>query len=115
VAYAWALQVGGGGSAAVADARTVAVLTLAFVGIWVLVEVSRPLNLWRAGLALAMIAGVTLVMEVPFARTFFALPTSPGGAGIVVAIATAASVVAIEVGLRLVGWRPGPAKEADAT
>jgi hypothetical protein len=61
-----------------------------------------------------MVAGVLAVMALPFARTFLALPISPGGAQTVIGFATAASVVAIEIGLWLVGWRPGAAKGVDA-
>jgi hypothetical protein len=41
----------------------------------------------------------------PFARGFFALPVSPAGAWLVIGAASAAAIVAIELGLRLVGWR----------
>jgi hypothetical protein len=46
------------------------------------------------------------VMVIPFARDFFALPVSPAGATLVVSGAAVASAAAIEIGLRLVGWRP---------
>jgi cation-transporting P-type ATPase E len=114
--YTWALGVADTTHLAdVGEARTVAVLTLTFVGIWVLAELSRPFTRGRLALVLAMVAGMAVVMLVPFARSFFALPISPGGSGTVVAIATAASVVAIEVGLRLVGWRPASREAAVAS
>jgi cation-transporting ATPase E len=106
-AYRWALSAADATHAVdVNEARTVAVLTLTFVGIWVLTELSRPLSGGRVALVLAMIGGMVAIMLLPFARSFLALPISPGGSGAVVAIATAASVIAIEVGLRLVGWVP---------
>jgi cation-transporting ATPase E len=106
-AYRWALAASGTtGAAGVEQARTVAVLTLVFVGVWVLIELSRPLNAARAALAAGMVVATAVVMALPFAREFLALPVSPGGATLVVGLATAASAVAIEVGLRLVGWRP---------
>ena len=104
-AYRWALASGATGVAGVEQARTVAVLTLVFVGIWVLVELSRPLNAWRAALSGAMVVGMVGVMALPFVRDFFALPVSPAGATLVVGLTTVASAVAIEIGLRLVGWR----------
>lgn len=111
-AYTWALGVAGASRTAdVGEARTVAVLVLTFVGIWVLLELSRPLTAARVGLILAMVGGMAAVMVLPFARSFFALPISPDGSQTVVAVATALSIVAIEFGLRLVGWRPGAAEE----
>ena len=107
ISYSWALRVADAARTTdVAEARTVAVLTITFVGIWVLTELSRPLTRARLALVLAMVAGIAGVIVLPFARSFFALPVSPSGATLVVSAVTAASVVAIEIGLRLVGWRP---------
>jgi cation-transporting P-type ATPase E len=115
-AYAWALKAGGPVATldAVAQARTVAVLVLIFTGLWVLIELSRPLTAGRTALVAAMAAGTALVMAVPFARDFFALPVSPAGATAVVSIATVVAAVAIEVALRLAGWRPAVREEAPA-
>jgi cation-transporting ATPase E len=105
--YAWALRVADATHATdLGEARTVAVLTITFVGIWVLTVLSRPLTRGRLVLVLTMLAGVAGVMLTPLARSFFALPVSPAGATLVVSAVTAASAVAIEVGLRLVGWHP---------
>jgi cation-transporting ATPase E len=109
-AYRWALGVIDASQATdVAEARTVAVLTLVLVGTWVLLEVARPLTRGRVALIASMLAGMAIVMVWPFARGFFALPVSPAGAWLVVSIASATAIVAIEIGLRLVGWRPGSA------
>ena len=106
-AYRWALGVLDASRATdVAEARTVAVLTLVVVGTWVLLEVARPLTRGRIALIASMLAGMAIVMVWPFARSFFALPVSPAGAWLVVSIASAAAIAAIEIGLRLVGWRP---------
>lgn len=111
LAYRWALGAGGG-AAAVGQARTLVVLTLTFVGLWVLAELARPLTRPRVALVLAMVAAAVVVMALPWARAFFALPVSPQGATLVVGVATVVSAAAIELGLRLVGWRPvqGPAR-----
>jgi len=108
VAYAWALNaqesvvVGG-----VAEARTVTVWTLVFTGLLVLAELSRPLTRGRAALIAAMAAGALLVMYVPLARGFFELPEAPQGATLVIVAATVGAAVAVEIALRLTGWRPG--------
>ena len=102
-AYRWALAASG--PTGVGQARTVAVVTLVFVGVWVLVELSRPLTAWWAALAASMVVGMAGVLLLPFAREFFALPVSPAGTTLVVGVTAVASAVAIEIGLRLVGWR----------
>jgi cation-transporting ATPase E len=110
--YSWALRVADASRGAdLGEARTVAVLTVTFVGIWVLTELSRPLTRGRVALVSAMVGGMVGVMLLPPLREFFALPVSPAGATLVVSVATVVSAVAIEVGLRLVGWRPKPADE----
>ncbi len=106
-AYFWGLShpeaMFGGG---VAEARTVTVWTLMFVGLWVLVELSRPLTRGRMALVAGMIAAAAIVWWVPFAREFFALPASPAGATMAVVFIVEASVIAIELGLAAVGWKP---------
>jgi cation-transporting ATPase E len=105
--YTWAMRVEDATHIVdLGEARTVAVLTLTFTGIWVLARLSWPLTRGRLVLVLSMVASMVAVIFLPFARDFFALPVSPAGATLVVTIATAGAVVAIEVGLRLVGWRP---------
>jgi cation-transporting ATPase E len=113
--YTWALGVVDAGRALdVSEARTVAVFTLALVGIWVLTEVSRPQTASRSTLVVAMLAGTAAVMFLPVAREFFALPISPGGSGLVVGAVTVVSAAAIDLGLRWAGWHPRSRAESDA-
>jgi cation-transporting ATPase E len=106
-AFEWALRVPGVTAAGgLAEARTVAVWTLVFTGLWVLFEVSRPLTPGRIALLAAMLAGAVLVVYMPVARSFFALPVAPAGTTLVVLGATAAAAAVMDVGLRLTGWRP---------
>jgi cation-transporting ATPase E len=90
----------------IAEARTVTVWTLLFVGLWVLVELSRPLSRGRAALVAALAATAGVLMFVPYAREFFALPTALPGATMAVVFIVEASVIAIDVGLAAVGWKP---------
>ncbi|MYG94300.1 MAG: HAD-IC family P-type ATPase [Acidimicrobiia bacterium] len=60
-----------------AEARTVATLTLLGVGLVILVVISRPLRPWKIGLAAAMAGSYLLVMVWPFARNFFELDAPP--------------------------------------
>jgi hypothetical protein len=97
----------------VAEARTVTVWTLLFVGLWVLVELSRPLTRGRAALVAALVAAAGVVWSVPYVREFFALPVALPGATMAVIFIVEASVVAIEVGLLAAGWKP-VRQESDA-
>lgn len=56
-----------------AEARTAATVTLLGAGLVVLVAVSRPLQLWKIGLAAAMATLYVLVLVVPFLRDYFEL------------------------------------------
>jgi cation-transporting ATPase E len=106
-AYYWGLthpEVATGGGAA--EARTVTVWTILFLGLWVLVELSRPLTRGRALLVAGMAAAAGVVAVFPFAREFFLLPASPPGATVAVCLIVAVSVVVIDVALRVAGWRP---------
>jgi cation-transporting ATPase E len=113
-AYAWALRTPIAHAAGrTGEARTVVVWTLMFTGLWVLVELSRPLTRGRIALVASMAAAAFVLMFVPLLRTFFALPYSPPGATLVVAAATVVAAVAMEAGLRIVGWRPAIREESD--
>ncbi len=78
-----------------ADARSAATITLLGIGLVVLVVVSRPLRLWKIGLAVAMGASYVAVLSVPLTRDFFEL-TLPSGD------VWSASLLAIAVGGALV-------------
>jgi cation-transporting P-type ATPase E len=71
------------------QARTVATLTLAGVGLVVLALVARPLNPLRTAVVAAMTGGFAMVLAVPWLREFFALTTPP-----LLPMATAAAIVA---------------------
>ncbi|HEY5505951.1 MAG TPA: HAD-IC family P-type ATPase [Coriobacteriia bacterium] len=112
VAFEWALRVPGVTAAGgLAEARTVAVWTLMFTGLWVLFEVSRPLTRGRVALLASMAAGALVVVYVPIARSFFALPVAPAGTTFVVLGATAAAAAVMDVGLRMTGWRTASRRE----
>jgi len=55
------------------EARTAATITLLGAGLVVLLAVSRPLHLWKVGLAAAMASLYVVVMVVPFFRDYFEL------------------------------------------
>jgi cation-transporting ATPase E len=83
------------------EARTTATLALAGLGLVVLALATRPLNRLRRLLLLAMTAGFTVVLLVPFLRTFFALDLPP----LRIALAAVALVVALGAILTLVVTR----------
>jgi len=63
-----------------AEARTAATITLLAAGLVVLVLVSRPMQLWKVGLAAAMAVLYVFVLVIPFLRDYFQLdlPNSAG-------------------------------------
>ncbi|HEU4399232.1 MAG TPA: HAD-IC family P-type ATPase [Actinomycetota bacterium] len=79
------------------QARSVATLTLAGVGVVVLGLVARPLNRLRAMVLVAAVAAFVVVLAVPGLRRFFALSVPPGWA----IAAIVALVVAAGAGLAM--------------
>jgi cation-transporting ATPase E len=65
-----------------AEDRTVAVIALTVVALWVLAIVARPSTPWRVALVLAMAAGAVGAMLIPPIANFFALAPSAGMAGL---------------------------------
>ena len=57
--------------------QSASTLTLAFIAIWVLVVLSRPMDKWRLLIVAAMYAGLALVWLIPISRTFFELTWLP--------------------------------------
>ncbi len=81
-----------------ADARSAATITLLGIGLVVLVVVSRPLRLWKIGLAGVMAACYVAVLSVPAARDYFDLSIPEGDvwtASLVTIAVSGALVVAI--------------------
>lgn len=81
-----------------AEARTLATMTLLGIGLVVLVVVSRPLKPWKILLALAMAALYGAVMASDVGRSFFELDLPPADLWVV------SGVVITVVGALIVGW-----------
>ena len=62
------------------EARTAATIILLAIGLVILLLISRPLRLWKIGLAAAMGASYLVVMYVPFLRDYFELDLPPAEA-----------------------------------
>jgi cation-transporting ATPase E len=86
------------------EARTVAVITLFMVAMWVLGILSRPFNTWRVALVGSMAGLFFLALTIPFASDFFDLPL-PDPTSLFVAFGVGAmACAAIEVFWRITGW-----------
>ena len=83
-----------------AEDRTVAVIALTMVALWVLAIVARPYTPWRIGLVLAMAAGAVGALVVPPIADFFALAPSVGAAGL-----AGIAIGALGAGLVELLWR----------
>lgn len=55
------------------ELHSASTITLALIGIWVLVVLSRPIDKWRLLIIAAMYAGLALVWSIPLSREFFAI------------------------------------------
>ncbi|TFC25579.1 HAD family hydrolase [Cryobacterium sp. TMT1-3] len=59
------------------DVHGASVITLSLIALWVLVVVSRPLNLARVGIVLAMYIVLVGMLTIPLPRDFFNLAVPP--------------------------------------
>lgn len=89
------------------EARTVAVITLFLVALWVLAILARPFNAVRAALVGSMAGAFVVILAVPALRAYFELPL-PDPTGILTAAGVGAGACGIlEIGWRLSGWIDG--------
>jgi cation-transporting ATPase E len=90
--------------------RTVAVMVLFIVALWVLAILARPVNAWRMGLILTMAGAFLVVLEVPPLRDYFDLPVPTQTMTLVAVGVGAIAAGLLELGWRLAGWvRPADA------
>ena len=97
-----------------AEARTASTITLLLIGLVVLVVVSRPLRIWKIGLAVAMAGLQACIIALPFTRNYFALEWVDGRTWGCIAIVVAIASVLVAALPYLI---PGilPPKENDGT
>ena len=84
--------------------RTVAVIVLFIVALWVLAILARPLNAWRLGLVLAMGGAFVAVLVLPPFRNYFDLPVPTDAMTFAAVGIGAVAAMLIELGWRLLGW-----------
>lgn len=82
------------------ELNSASTLTLAFIGIWVLTVLSRPIDQWRLLIILAMYGGLALVWAIPLSRQFFEITWLSAEMAWVTAGVTLVGMVLIEL-LRL--------------
>jgi cation-transporting ATPase E len=84
--------------------RTVAVIVLFIVAVWVLAILARPMNAWRLALVLTMGGAFVGVLVIPPLRRYFDLPV-PSDSLTLAAIGIGALAAGLlELGWRLAGW-----------
>ncbi|HEY6533746.1 MAG TPA: HAD-IC family P-type ATPase [Acidimicrobiales bacterium] len=95
------------------EARTVAVVVLFIVALWVLVILARPLNVWRVALITAMGLAFLGALAIPWVRDYFDLvvPSAPVMVTSLVIAGIGAAV--LEIGWRIAGWNRDIALEDD--
>ncbi|MCU0309832.1 MAG: HAD-IC family P-type ATPase [Acidimicrobiales bacterium] len=100
-----------GSDADLAEARTVAVIVLFVVALWVLAFLSRPLTSWRGGLVVAMAVLFVGALAIPWFRDYFDL-VLPDAEGIAAAVGVGAVAGGLlQIGWQLSGWAPPPADD----
>ncbi|CAB4615413.1 unannotated protein [freshwater metagenome] len=86
------------------QARTVAVITLFTVAMWVLAILCRPMSWWKYLLLIAMAIGFVGVLVIPGLRDYFDLPL-PDARDIASAIGIGViGAAVIEIGWRMTDW-----------
>ncbi len=86
------------------EARTAATITLLFIGLVILILVSRPLQPWKIGLAVAMGLSYLAVMAIEPLRTYFELDLPGGDAWVPIGIAAIGGAAAVVLLPRLLPW-----------
>ncbi len=97
------------------SARSIATITLLLLGLVVLVVASRPLRLWKIGLAAGMAGMYTVILVIEPLREFFALTGAPGRWWGYVAVATAIGGTAIALLPTVIRHLTGDSDGTDAT
>ena len=85
------------GNLSVQEMQSASTLTLGFIGIWVLVVLSRPLDRWRILIIAGMYAGLGLVWAIPLSRTFFEITWLPQPLAIATAVIVVIGMLLVEV------------------
>ena len=80
---------------ALSEERTLATITLLGIGLAVLITASRPLRLWKVGVAVLMAAGYGLILALPSAREYFELDMFSGAPLVMVGVAVLVSSLLI--------------------
>ena len=78
-----------------AEARSAATIALLMIGLVVLVVVSRPLRLWKIGLAFSMAGLHACIIALPFTQNYFELEWLNGKTWGLVGVAVFISAILI--------------------
>jgi cation-transporting ATPase E len=95
------------------EARTVAVIVLFLVALWVLVILARPLNLWRIALITAMGLLFLGALTIPWFRDYFDLEIPDRPELVMALVVAGVGMAVLEVGWRLAGWNRQIALEGE--
>ena len=100
-------------SANLQEARTVAVITLLGLGLFILLMTARPLKAWKVGLVAAMAGLYALVVLVDLAKEYFELYLPPGWLWLPMAVivAVGGALITVWAWLTLPAQQPEPPSE----
>lgn len=86
------------------ESRTVAVIVLFMVALWVLMILARPFNTWRAALVGSMAGAFFLALALPIPNDYFELPLPPMTMLLAAVGSGAIACLVLEVGWHIAGW-----------
>jgi cation-transporting ATPase E len=84
--------------------RTVSVIVLFMVALWVLAILARPMNAWRLALVLSMGGAFVGVLLIPPLRRYFDLPIPTDSMTLAAIGIGLLAAGLLELGWRLAGW-----------
>jgi cation-transporting ATPase E len=85
------------GGLSVQELQSASTLTLAFIAIWVLVVISRPLNGWRVLIIASMYVGLALVWVIPLSREFFEITWLSSQMAIITGVVSLVGMALVEI------------------
>ena len=83
------------GDASLNESRTAATIILLAVGLSILISISRPLRVWKLGLAIAMALSYVFIMFNDAGQSFFELDLPPDNAWLTIITCSVIGVVAV--------------------
>jgi hypothetical protein len=87
--------------ATLAEARTVATVTLTLTGLWILYRLVRPLDRLETGLLTFLLLLFAGILAIPFTAELYALDLPPAPVAVVTVVGVVATLAVLELALTI--------------